>query len=135
VRLEELGKLKKFNDLIGIRSRHLPACNIVPQPTTLSCASDCLLTNSLGDHSVTFNYKFSLKTATKCLTLLKWSSSHLRISATTYVLLVNQPSSVNHCCHCVLCCSSCPATARHIRSQGLLVILLYILSRRHLINL
>jgi hypothetical protein len=29
-RLEGLGKLKKFNDLIGIRSRDLPAGIIVP---------------------------------------------------------------------------------------------------------
>jgi hypothetical protein len=35
LRLEELGKLKKFNDLIGNRIRDLPACSIVPQPTTL----------------------------------------------------------------------------------------------------
>jgi hypothetical protein len=35
VRLEGLGKLKKFNDLIGNRTRDLPACGIVPQPTTL----------------------------------------------------------------------------------------------------
>jgi hypothetical protein len=34
VRLEGLGKLKKIH-FIGIRSRYLPACNIVPQPTTL----------------------------------------------------------------------------------------------------
>jgi hypothetical protein len=37
VRLEELGQLKKKkpNDLIGTRTRDLPACSIVPQPTTL----------------------------------------------------------------------------------------------------
>jgi hypothetical protein len=34
MQLEELGKLKKSNDLIGNLTRHLPACNIVPQPTT-----------------------------------------------------------------------------------------------------
>jgi hypothetical protein len=34
MRLEGLGKFKKIN-LIGIRSRDLPACIIVPQPTTL----------------------------------------------------------------------------------------------------
>jgi hypothetical protein len=34
VRLEGLGQLKKI-DLIGIRTRDLPACSIVPQPTTL----------------------------------------------------------------------------------------------------
>jgi hypothetical protein len=35
VRLEGLGTLKKFSDLIGSRIRYLPACRIVPQPTTL----------------------------------------------------------------------------------------------------
>jgi hypothetical protein len=33
--MERLGKLKKSNDLIGNRPRELPACSIVPQPTTL----------------------------------------------------------------------------------------------------
>jgi hypothetical protein len=35
VRLEEIGQLKKFNDLIGNRTGDLPACSIVPQRTTL----------------------------------------------------------------------------------------------------
>jgi hypothetical protein len=35
MRLEGLGQLKKSNDLIGTRSRHLPASSIVSQPTTL----------------------------------------------------------------------------------------------------
>jgi hypothetical protein len=35
VRLEWLGQLKKFNDIIGIRTRDFPACSILPQPTTL----------------------------------------------------------------------------------------------------
>jgi hypothetical protein len=35
VRLEGLGKLKKKIHLIGTRTRDLPACTIVPQPTTL----------------------------------------------------------------------------------------------------
>jgi hypothetical protein len=35
VRLEGLGQLKKSNDLTGSRTRDLPACSIVPQPTTL----------------------------------------------------------------------------------------------------
>jgi hypothetical protein len=34
VRLEGLGKLKKFND-IGTRTRDHLACSIVPQPTML----------------------------------------------------------------------------------------------------
>jgi hypothetical protein len=35
VRLEGLGKFKKFIHLIGSRTRDLSACSIVPQPTTL----------------------------------------------------------------------------------------------------
>jgi hypothetical protein len=34
VRLEGLGQLKKIH-LVGTRTRDLPACSIVPQPTTL----------------------------------------------------------------------------------------------------
>jgi hypothetical protein len=34
MRLEELGQLKKIH-LIGTRTRDLPACSVVPQPTTL----------------------------------------------------------------------------------------------------
>jgi hypothetical protein len=35
LRLEGIGQLKKFNDFIENRNRDLPACSIVPQPTTL----------------------------------------------------------------------------------------------------
>jgi hypothetical protein len=35
VQLEGLGKLTKFNDLIGTPVRHLPACSIAPQLSTL----------------------------------------------------------------------------------------------------
>jgi hypothetical protein len=35
VQVEGIGGLKKSNDLIGIRTRDLPACSILPQPTTL----------------------------------------------------------------------------------------------------
>jgi hypothetical protein len=35
VRLEGLGQLIKCNDLIRNRTRYLPACSIMPQPTTL----------------------------------------------------------------------------------------------------
>jgi hypothetical protein len=31
VRLEGLGKFKKFNNLIGTRTRNLPACSIAPR--------------------------------------------------------------------------------------------------------
>jgi hypothetical protein len=45
VRLEGLGQLKKkSNGLIGIRSRDLPACSIIPQPATQPRAS--------GNHQV-----------------------------------------------------------------------------------
>jgi hypothetical protein len=36
--MEGLGKLKKFNDLIGTQTGDLPAWSILPQPTTLSHA-------------------------------------------------------------------------------------------------
>jgi hypothetical protein len=37
MRLEGLGTVEKFNDLIGTRSRYLPAhCTVLLQPTTLS---------------------------------------------------------------------------------------------------
>jgi hypothetical protein len=37
--LVEFGKLKNCNDLIGNRTRDLPACSVAPQPTTLPRAS------------------------------------------------------------------------------------------------
>jgi hypothetical protein len=33
--LEELGKMKKLNDLIGTLTRNLPGCRINPQPYPL----------------------------------------------------------------------------------------------------
>jgi hypothetical protein len=41
--LEGLGKLKKSNNLIENRTRDLPACSIVPQPTTLPRALPTLI--------------------------------------------------------------------------------------------
>jgi hypothetical protein len=35
VKLEGLRQLKKFSDFFGNRTRNLPACSVVPQPTTL----------------------------------------------------------------------------------------------------
>jgi hypothetical protein len=35
VLVEGLDKLKEFNDFIGFRTRDLPGCSIVPQPSTL----------------------------------------------------------------------------------------------------
>jgi hypothetical protein len=46
VRLKGLGKLKKIH-LIGIRSRDLPACSIVPQPTALPRDEVRVLINKL----------------------------------------------------------------------------------------
>jgi hypothetical protein len=43
VRLEGLVKLKKYSDVIGFRTRNLPACSTVPQPTTLPPAALLLL--------------------------------------------------------------------------------------------
>jgi hypothetical protein len=40
VRLGGLGILKKSNEIIGNQTRDLPACSIVPQPTTLPRAPD-----------------------------------------------------------------------------------------------
>jgi hypothetical protein len=45
--LEGLGKLKQFSDLIGNRTRGLPACSIVPQATTLPHAP-CIVESKLG---------------------------------------------------------------------------------------
>jgi hypothetical protein len=43
VRLEGLGQLKKKIHLIGTRTRDLPACSIVPEPTTLPRAPQLYL--------------------------------------------------------------------------------------------
>jgi hypothetical protein len=50
VRREGLGKLKKSNDLIENRNRDLPACSIVPQPTTLPRATNIWSVISLQIH-------------------------------------------------------------------------------------
>jgi hypothetical protein len=54
VRLEMLGKLKKFNHLIGSRTRDLPACSILPQPTTLPPSPSCI--NNSNNNNI--NNKF-----------------------------------------------------------------------------
>jgi hypothetical protein len=57
--LEGLGKLKKkCNDFIGNRNRELPACNIVPQQTTLPRAPLRKITTA--KESTTFNNYFSV---------------------------------------------------------------------------
>jgi hypothetical protein len=43
VRLKRLGQLKKSNDIIGNRTRDLPACSTVPQLTTLTRGPNCYL--------------------------------------------------------------------------------------------
>jgi hypothetical protein len=59
VRLQELGKLKKIY-LIGTQSRDLPACSIVPQPTTLPRASQPKRT-VLKSHILRMSYLYSLR--------------------------------------------------------------------------
>jgi hypothetical protein len=44
VRLKGLSQLKKSSDIIGIWTRDLPACSIVPQPTTLPRAPNLEMT-------------------------------------------------------------------------------------------
>jgi hypothetical protein len=39
--LEGLDQLKKSSNLIGIRTLNLPACSIVPQPSTLPRVPGC----------------------------------------------------------------------------------------------
>jgi hypothetical protein len=48
--VEGLGKLKKFNDLNWTRTRDLPSCSILPQPTTLPLAP------ALNDSGIEFNF-------------------------------------------------------------------------------
>jgi hypothetical protein len=43
LRLEGLGKLRKFDDLIRNRTNDLQACNTAPQPTTLPRATYVVL--------------------------------------------------------------------------------------------
>jgi hypothetical protein len=42
VRLESLDQLKKSNELMGNRTRDLPACSLMPQATTLPRARETL---------------------------------------------------------------------------------------------
>jgi hypothetical protein len=63
VRLEGLGKLKNSNGLIGNRTRHLPTCSIVNQPTTLPRASPLHLTylENSGTQVVRLRYRGWIK--------------------------------------------------------------------------
>jgi hypothetical protein len=47
-RLEKRGKLKKYIDLMGSRTRDLPLCSTLPQPTTLPSAEDAIDTGWKG---------------------------------------------------------------------------------------
>jgi hypothetical protein len=48
MRLEELRQSKKSNDLIGERNRNLPACIIMPKPTTLQRAPAQSILQAVG---------------------------------------------------------------------------------------
>jgi hypothetical protein len=59
VLLEELSQLKKFSDLIGTLTRHLPACSIVPQPHLPACSmvpQPTTLPRALFENMGTFKY-------------------------------------------------------------------------------
>jgi hypothetical protein len=45
VRLEVLGQLKKSNNFVENRTRDLPVCSIMPQPTTLPRTPDMYICN------------------------------------------------------------------------------------------
>jgi hypothetical protein len=49
VRLEKSGQLINTNDLIGNRTRDLPACSVVPQSTTLPGSQRDTWTRESGD--------------------------------------------------------------------------------------
>jgi hypothetical protein len=55
VLLEGLGQLKKSSDLIGNRTRDLPACSMVPQPTTLPRTPQDIPSRINSVHSITLN--------------------------------------------------------------------------------
>jgi hypothetical protein len=89
LRLERLGQFEKSNELIGNRTRYLPACSIVPQPTTLPRAP---LNNYVRNINKKIIYQFlfskkrllgliycCLKALHTCLEgFLFWLSSRLR---------------------------------------------------------
>jgi hypothetical protein len=65
MRLEGLGKLKKIH-LNGIRSRDLPACTIVPEPTTLLRAPKQEV-QGITNRLLSFHYNFAYDTSRKNL--------------------------------------------------------------------
>jgi hypothetical protein len=58
VRLEGLCELKKSSNLIGNRTRDLPPCSILPQPTTLPRAPQSIINHNSNDclKKVPFSY-------------------------------------------------------------------------------
>jgi hypothetical protein len=60
VQLEELGKLKKSTSS-GIRSRDLPACSIVPQPTTLPHTPKCCIVQQNSNNISEKTYRLQLQ--------------------------------------------------------------------------
>jgi hypothetical protein len=78
VRLEGLGQLEKSNDLIGIRTRDLPGCSIVSQPTTLPCAPSILADTNIFPCSEVLNLSccllLSLPTYPRRLVLCKYAN-------------------------------------------------------------
>jgi hypothetical protein len=56
MRLEGLGKLKRSH-LIGTQSRDLPACSIVPQPTTLPRAPQLIRSMRVRDKNGNRNFR------------------------------------------------------------------------------
>jgi hypothetical protein len=61
VRLKGLGKLRNFYDLIGTRTRDLPACRIAPQPSTIPHAQThffCVNGRCLLKHRSIFTFTF-----------------------------------------------------------------------------
>jgi hypothetical protein len=60
VRLEGLGTLKQFSDLIGTRTRDLPACSIAPQLSALSRARFMLALHRICLFSVSFYFVSAL---------------------------------------------------------------------------
>jgi hypothetical protein len=56
VQLEGLGRLKKFNDLIGSQTDDFPVCSIVPRPTTLPHADNNIKENGTAFQQVPQRY-------------------------------------------------------------------------------
>jgi hypothetical protein len=82
LRLEGLGKLKNIY-LIGTRSRHLPACSIVPQPTTLTAvytaaiSSNSDLTHFSIFHSIRNCPAWQRRASTYGRALLPYADKHM----------------------------------------------------------